>query len=104
MKKRAIRKLYLGFIQIYILYHAKVEPFYGLCMIEELKDHGYDISPGTLYPILHNMEKDGLLEKHEKVESGRARKYYHTTELGDEALQEGKEKAKELFSEISKEE
>jgi PadR family transcriptional regulator, regulatory protein PadR len=66
MEEKVLRKLFLGFIQIHILHHAKEHPIYGMWMLEELKIHGYNISPGTLYPILHNMESDGLLRKEEK--------------------------------------
>ena len=59
MKEQVLRKLFLGFIQIHILYHAKKEPLYGSWLLQELKEHGYQISPGTLYPILHGMEKIG---------------------------------------------
>ncbi|RDC48195.1 PadR family transcriptional regulator, partial [Acinetobacter sp. RIT592] len=57
MQEQILRKIFLGFIHIHILHHAKKEPFYGSWMIEELKSHGYDISPGTLYPILKAMEQ-----------------------------------------------
>ncbi|ACB84724.1 PadR family transcriptional regulator [Natranaerobius thermophilus] len=100
MSCKVHRKLFLGFMQLHILHHAKKEPFFGAWMIEELKYHGYDISPGTLYPILHNMEKDGLIIKEESLVSGKVRKYYKITQLGEEILEEGKQKAKELFNEI----
>ena len=100
MQSKILRKLFLGFIQIHILYHAKEEPFYGAWMIKELKEHGYDMSPGTLYPLLHNMESSGILEKEEKIVEGKIRKYYKITDLGDKVLQEAREKAYELFKEI----
>ncbi|MGM0899519.1 PadR family transcriptional regulator [Mesobacillus maritimus] len=100
MEDRVLRKLFLGFIQIHILHHAKDHPIFGLWMLEELKEHGYDISAGTLYPILHNMEKDGLLVKEEKNVEGKIRKYYSTTEKGELILNEARDKAFELFKEI----
>jgi len=100
MSDKVIRKLFLGFMQIHILHHAKVEPFFGSWMIEELQEHGYEISPGTLYPILHNMEKDGLLEKEDRILNGKIRKYYKITSRGDEVLIEARKKAYELFKEI----
>ncbi|EKA7724900.1 PadR family transcriptional regulator [Listeria innocua] len=100
MQDRVLRKFFLGFIQIHILHHAKKEPFYGAWMIEELSEHGYDMSPGTLYPLLHNMESSGLLEKEEKIVEGKIRKYYKITELGNEIMQEARKKAYELFKEI----
>lgn len=100
MQDQILRKFFLGFIQIHILHHAKKEPFYGAWMIEELSEHGYDMSPGTLYPLLHNMESKGLLEKEEKVVDGKIRKYYTITVLGDKILAEARKKAYELFREI----
>lgn len=72
-------------------------------MIEELREHGYDISPGTLYPLLHGMESKGLLEKEEKTVQGKIRKYYGITKLGNEVLIEARKKAYELFKEIKEE-
>jgi PadR family transcriptional regulator, regulatory protein PadR len=100
MSERVIRKLFLGFMQIHILHHAKKEPFFGSWMIEELQEHGYQISPGTLYPILHNLENEGLLEKEERLVEAKIRKYYKTTEKGNKVLEEARKKAYELFKEI----
>ncbi|WP_026896106.1 PadR family transcriptional regulator [Clostridiisalibacter paucivorans] len=100
MKNKIMRRLFLGFIQIHILHHAKEEPFYGSWMIKELDEHGYDMSPGTLYPLLHMMESEGLLEKEERVVSGRVRKYYKITNDGIGVLEKAKERAYELFHEI----
>jgi len=100
MQQKILRKFFLGFIQIHILHHAKKEPFYGAWMIEELMEHGYDMSPGTLYPLLHSMESNGLLEKEEKNIEGKIRKYYKTTEIGNDVLEEARKKAYELFKEI----
>jgi PadR family transcriptional regulator PadR len=53
------RDLYSGLIRLHILHHAAEEPIFGLGMLEELARHGYRISPGTLYPLLHGLEKKG---------------------------------------------
>lgn len=103
MKDQILRKFFLGFIQIHILHHAKKDPFYGVWMIEELQAHGYNISPGTLYPLLHNMEIMGLLQKEEKIVEGKVRKYYNITAQGKEVLDEARKKAYELFKEIKDE-
>ncbi len=100
MKDKVIRKLFLGFISVHILHHAKEEPFFGLWMIEELEHHGYNMSPGTLYPLLHSMEKDGLLDSEERNVNGKIRKYYKITSLGDEVLLQLKSKIKELSKEV----
>ncbi|MFC0523521.1 PadR family transcriptional regulator [Pontibacillus salicampi] len=100
MDNKVLRKLFLGFIQIHILHHAKEEHIYGTWMLEELQEHGYDISPGTLYPILHNMEKDELLRMEERKVEGKIRKYYSITLKGEDVLTEARAKAYELFKEI----
>ncbi len=100
MPGKVLRKLFLGFISIHILHHASKEPIYGLWMIDELKHHGYTISPGTLYPILNVMEKDGLLVAYEENVEGKIRKYYRTTDQGQVVLEKAKEKAFELFKEM----
>ena len=55
------RELYSGLIRLHVLYHASKKPVFGLEMIEELARHGYKLSPGTMYPLLHGLEKKGLL-------------------------------------------
>jgi PadR family transcriptional regulator, regulatory protein PadR len=101
MEDKVLRKLFLGFIHIHILHHAKEHPIFGLWMLEELKEHGYSLSAGTLYPILHTMESDGLLLKEEKNVDGKIRKYYRTTDKGNSVLEEARKKAYELFKEIT---
>ncbi len=100
MKDQVLRKLFLGFVQIHILYHAGKEPIFGLSMIEELKSHGYEISAGTLYPLLHALESSGLLKKYEEIVEGKVRKYYTLTDSGQEVLHQAREKAMELVKEI----
>lgn len=100
LEEKILRKLFLGFIQIHILHHAKEHPIYGVWMLDELKEHGYNISSGTLYPVLHSMESDGLLLKEERNVEGKIRKYYTITEKGRLVLTEARNKAYELFKEI----
>ena len=100
MEKQIYRKLFLGFIQIHILHHAQKDAIFGSWMLEELQEHGYHLSAGTLYPLLHTMESAGLLEKEDKNVEGKIRKYYKTTDKGSGVLQEAKKKDYELFKEI----
>jgi len=97
-----IREFFLGFIKIHILHHAAKQSVYGLWLIEELSKHGYKLSPGTLYPILHSLEKEKYLKCHQKIIEGKKRKYYKTTPKGKKALTEAKEKIKELIKEVIK--
>ncbi|MFA5682594.1 MAG: helix-turn-helix transcriptional regulator, partial [Hydrogenophaga sp.] len=50
-----------GLIRLHVLHHAAEQEIYGQWMIDELAHHGYRLSPGTLYPMLHKMERDGYL-------------------------------------------
>lgn len=100
LEDKVLRKLFLGFIHIHILHHAKEQPIFGVWMLEELREHGYSISSGTLYPILHSMHSDGLLIREDRNVEGKIRKYYTTSEKGDLVLIEARKKAYELFKEI----
>lgn len=100
MHDQIIRKLFLGFIQIHILHHAKKEPFFGSWMIEELQEHGYSMSPGTLYPILHSLELNELLSREDRIIDGKVRKYYTLTDKGNIVLEDAKQKVFELVKEI----
>ena len=69
-------------------------------MVEELARHGYRISPGTLYPILHGLEKKGYLRATEQRNGKSWRKVYRATPLGQRALLAAKAKVRELFGEL----
>jgi PadR family transcriptional regulator PadR len=97
------RSFFLGFIKIHILHHAAEEPVYGLWLIEELEHHGFRIGPGTLYPIFHSLEEDGLLRSRRQVVNGKIRKYYRTTSKGSATLRDAKTSAQELLKEIIEE-
>lgn len=94
------KDLYSGLIRLHILHHAAEEPIFGLGMIEELARHGYKLSPGTMYPILHGLEKRGLLRSKEVWMKSRRRLVYRATPLGRKALKAAKDKVRELFGEL----
>jgi PadR family transcriptional regulator PadR len=96
----ADRDLYSGLIRLHVLHHAAEEPVFGLGMIEELNRHGYRISPGSLYPILHGLEKKGYLRAAVKRDGKSLRKEYRATPLGRKALAAAKSKVRELFHEL----
>ncbi|MCD6554919.1 MAG: helix-turn-helix transcriptional regulator [Anaerolineae bacterium] len=98
-----IRDFFLGFIKIHILYHAAKGPIYGAEMARELGRHGYDISPGTLYPTLHGLEQAGYLTSETRVVAGRRRKYYRITPKGRGALAEARARIAELVHEVLEE-
>ncbi|MFO7634169.1 MAG: PadR family transcriptional regulator [Caldilinea sp.] len=95
-----LRDFFLGFIRIHILHHAAQEPVYGVALIEELARHGYALSPGTLYPVLHQLERAGYLTVEKQVVGGKVRKYYTITEAGTQVLAEARIKVRELVDEV----
>jgi DNA-binding PadR family transcriptional regulator len=95
-----LRDFFRGFIKIHILYHASQAPVYGLEMAEELRRHGYNVSPGTLYPTLHTLERQGLLSSERQLEDGRWRTYYTATPAGLETLAAVQAKLRELVGEV----
>jgi len=94
------RDTFLGFVRVHVLHHAAKDRIYGLEMIEELHEHGYDLGPGTLYPILHGMEASGYLEAENAVVGGKRRKYYRATPAGKRVLKELRAKLRELTEEV----
>lgn len=93
-------EFFSGFIRLHILHHAAEAPIFGFGILEELGRHGYKLSPGTLYPILHRMEERGLLASQKELVAGKFRRVYRITEAGSVALREAKEKVRELFGEL----
>jgi PadR family transcriptional regulator PadR len=94
------RDIFTGLIRIHVLVHAEHESLFGLAMMDELKHHGYRIGPGTLYPLLHGMERDGLLKSELKNITGRRRRLYKITTAGRNALKKAKTLVDELHREL----
>ena len=94
------RDLYSGLIRLHVLHHASEEPIFGLGMLEELSRHGYRISPGTLYPILHGLEKKGYLRSATQRNGKSLRKVYRATRRGRAVLESSKSRVRELFAEL----
>lgn len=94
------RNLYTGLIRLHILHHAAEGPVYGQAMIDELGRHGYRLSAGTLYPILHGMERQGYLRSGLTLKGGRSRRVYRATPAGRKALVTARTRVQELFGEM----
>lgn len=95
------QELLSGFIRLHALHHAAERDFYGNWMIEELAGHGYRISPGTLYPMLHRLERKGYLTSHIERAGRSQRRVYQATPYGVEALAIAQDKLRELVREIA---
>lgn len=92
-----------GLVRLHILHHAAQHPVYGQWMIDELARHGYRLSPGTLYPMLSKMERDGYLTSKTEREGRTSRKFYTITEKGREGLAVARVRLRELKGEAGAE-
>lgn len=97
------REFYSCLIRLHVLHHAVQEPIFGAGIMEELARHGYKLSAGTLYPMLHDMERKGYLQSVEERLGRQSRRVYRATELGKTVLEDAKEKVRELFGELFEE-
>jgi len=91
--------LLTGFIRLHILHHAVEGEIYGQWMIDELARHGYRLSPGTLYPMLHAMERKGYLVSRTERNGRTRRKHYRATALGRKGLALAKLRVREFTGE-----
>src|SRR5215510_6845660 len=100
MRQMPYRDLLSGLVELHVLYHAVHEEIYGLEMLQELGRHGYRISPGTLYPLLHRLTHRGYLQARE-VRLGRTRRrLYRATAKGRRALTVVHRHVRELSGEL----
>ena len=102
-KKTEKLELLTGFVRLHVLHHAAKEPLVGFWMMEELRRHGYQLSAGTMYPLLHGLEKRGYLRSVAKREGRRSWREYRATPAGKRALAGAKVKLQELFHELMEE-
>ena len=88
--------------KVHILFHAQQGPIVGHWMLEELREHGYRVSPGTLYPLLARMEKIGWLTRVNKKRRNAPKEArpYRATAAGRHALREVEARLKELIHEV----
>lgn len=98
------KDLYSGLIRLHVLHHSAKAPIFGLWMVDELARHGYKISTGTLYPLLHGLERRKYLRSYVERDGKTSRRLYKTTVLGKRALKRALIKVRELYGELVEEE
>ena len=98
MARMKHQELLKELIRLHILHHASEEGFYGQWMIQELARHGYTLSPGTLYPMLHALERRGYLKSTIKRSGRTFRRLYRATALGRDANKLAKQQVRELMA------
>lgn len=89
-----------GAVRLHILHHAAAGEIHGAWMSAELAGHGYRISPGTLYPLLHRMQEEGLLTSRQETVAGRVRRLYALTPAGRAELADERRALAELAREV----
>jgi DNA-binding PadR family transcriptional regulator len=95
-----MRDFLRGAVRLHILHHAAQDEVHGAWLTQELAHHGYQISPGSLYPTLHKMEAEGLIRSRQQVVDGRARRSYVATAEGRRTLESAKRQLRELADEV----
>ena len=84
------KSLLAGSTGLLILRLLEEDDLYGYQMIERLRersDDTFSLKAGTLYPLLHTLENQGLVQSYERAADGaRVRKYYHLTDEGRKRL------------------
>jgi len=99
---RTSREILLAFWKVHVLHHAASEPVYGLWLLRELSEHGYHLSPGTLYPLLARMERNGWIRSRSGSRAN-ARKNYRITAEGRRLLATLRTQIDELHREVVRE-
>lgn len=87
-RQQIYQSFWQGLTRLVVLHQASQGPIYGGRLSKFLRGQGYRISPGSLYPLLHQMERAGLLQSRLRILRGRARKYYEITPAGQACLAE----------------
>ena len=100
LKRHMIHSFWQGILKVFVLHQAAQGPIYGGKLKKQLQEWGYDISPGSLYPLLHAFEKNHLFRSRVKIFKGRARKYYEITDQGRAVLAEVQQELEIIMSKL----
>jgi PadR family transcriptional regulator PadR len=100
LKRQMMHSFWQGILKFFVLHQAAQSPVYGGKLKKQLQDLDYDISPGSLYPLLHALEKAQLLKSRVKIFRGRARKYYDITDQGRAVLAELQEELADVMGRL----
>jgi PadR family transcriptional regulator PadR len=93
-----------GTLPTLILETLEREPSHGYRIAQRIKDRSkgvLDFKEGTLYPALHKLEMEKLVESYEAMESGRTRRCYKITECGKAVLAKDREAWREISNAVS---
>jgi len=99
------KELLKGVTPLLVMSVLKDEDLYGYGIIKKLElrsENVFSMGEGTLYPILHSLEKEKFLISYWEEKDGRRRRYYHLTEKGQKQFAEKKEEFVSYFFNVSK--
>jgi DNA-binding PadR family transcriptional regulator len=88
-----------GHLDALVLATFAAGPAHGYAVIEELRrrsEGAFDLAEGTVYPVLHRLEADGLLSSSWSTAAGRRRRVYRLTRRGRGALASGRAEWKQF--------
>jgi len=100
LRKQIFQAFWQGMVKLLALHQANMGPIYGGRLSKYFRSLGYEISPGTLYPMLHSLEKANLLQCRIKIFKGRARKYYELTSEGRDCLEALRQEVSGILREV----
>jgi DNA-binding PadR family transcriptional regulator len=86
------REFLRGFTKLYALWRGSRSDAYGMAILREMRAVGFELSPGTLYPTLEKLKREGDITWRRQVVGGRVRKTYRLTAKGKKELDEVKER------------
>lgn len=96
-------QLYKGVLEICILQMINDGINYGYTLVESLKKSGFEVSPGTIYPILNRLKNDELVTTEYQVETDTVpRKIYSLTYKGESELETMKDSWKDYTKRVNK--
>ena len=90
------REFLRGFTKLYALWRGSKRDAYGMAILKEMRAVGFELSPGTLYPTLAKLRREGDITWRKQVVAGRVRKTYRLTLKGKRELQEVKQRLRAI--------
>ncbi len=100
LKKQISQTYWQGLVKLIVLHQANLAPVYGGRLSKYFHTLGYDISPGSLYPLLHSLEKAHFLQCRIRIFKGRTRKYYELTATGQDCLEALRQELQDITREV----
>ena len=98
--KQISQAFWQGMVKLVVMHQAGLGPVYGGKLSKYLHNQGYEISPGSLYPLLHTLEKANLLRSRIRIFKGRVRKYYELTPQGQTCLDALRQEVGDIVREV----